>query len=43
MMQVKSNKEIYNILQNLNDAFVNENRYLPAKIYFYIQKNKNIL
>lgn len=38
-----TNAEIYGINEALGKAFNNEERYLPAKINFHIQKNKNIL
>jgi hypothetical protein len=38
-----SNAEIYGLSKALNKAFNDEIRYLPAKVNFYIQKNKNTL
>ena len=38
-----SNKEIFNYYQKIESAFNVDNKYFPAKINFYIQKNKNIL
>lgn len=43
MITVMSNAEIYGLSKALNKAFNNEIRYLPAKVNFYIQKNKNTL
>lgn len=37
------NKDIFNLYQKIENAFSIDDRYLPAKINFYIQKNKNIL
>ena len=41
-MKLKNN-EIFNYYQKLESAFNVDNKYFPAKINFYIQKNKNIL
>ena len=38
-----SNNKIFNYYQKLESAFNVDNKYFPAKINFYIQKNKNIL
>lgn len=38
-----NNKDIFNYYQKLESAFNVDNKYFPAKINFYIQKNKNIL
>lgn len=37
------NSQIFEMANNLVTAFQNETRYLPAKLNFYIQKNRNIL
>lgn len=37
------NSEIYGLTKALGSAFNNETKYLPARINFFIQKNKNIL
>lgn len=34
-----TNQKIYNIYQELSESFLNENRYLPAKVNYSIQKN----
>lgn len=38
-----SNLEIYSTAQSFNKAFENFNEYLPVKINFFMQKNKNII
>lgn len=38
-----TNAEIYGLSQALNLAFNTEERYFPAKINYFIQKNKNAL
>lgn len=38
-----TNAEIYGISEALGKAFNNEERYLPARVNFHIQKNKSIL
>lgn len=38
-----NNRDIFNYYQKLESAFNVDNKYFPAKINFYIQKNKNIL
>ena len=38
-----SNLEIYSTAQNFNKAFENFNEYLPVKINFFMQKNKNTI
>ena len=40
MLKQLNNEEIYFAHKQLNDAFEGSNQYLPAKINFYIQKNK---
>ena len=37
------NSQIFEMANNLVAAFQNETKYLPAKLNFYIQKNRNIL
>lgn len=37
------NSDIYNIAMLLTDNFKDSTQYLPIKINFYIQKNKDIL
>ena len=37
-----TNAEIYGISKALNSAFNTEERYLPAKVNFFIQKNRSI-
>lgn len=37
------NSQIFEMANNLVTAFQNETKYLPAKLNFYIQKNRNIL
>ena len=41
MLKKITNEEIYFIGRQLSTVFENSNQYLPAKINFYIQKNKN--
>lgn len=43
MIKVLTNEEIYLINQKLNKSFEQSNQYLPARINFYIQKNKKII
>ena len=43
MIKVLTNEEIYLINQKLNNSFEQFNQYLPARINFYIQKNKKII
>ena len=43
MIKVLTNEEIYLINQKLNNSFEQSNQYLPARINFYIQKNKKII
>lgn len=43
MKKIMTNAEIYGLCKALNLAFNNEERYMPAKVNFYIQKNKNTL
>lgn len=43
MIKNMTNAEIYGLSQALNIAFNTEEKYLPAKVNFYIQKNKNLL
>ena len=43
MIKVLTNEEIYLINQKLNSSFEQSNQYLPARINFYIQKNKKII
>ena len=43
MVKVLTNEEIYLINQKLNNSFEQFNQYLPARINFYIQKNKKII
>lgn len=38
-----TNAEIYSLSNALNVAFNDEERYFPAKLNFFIQKNKNVL
>ncbi|MBQ7820089.1 MAG: hypothetical protein IJ341_10380 [Bacteroidales bacterium] len=40
---ILKNSEIYSMAKLLNEAFMGETQYLPAKLYFFIQKNKNKL
>ena len=43
MIKTLTNEEIYLINQKLNKSFEQSNQYLPARINFYIQKNKKII
>lgn len=43
MIKTMTNAEIYGLFNALNEAFNNEDRYLPAKINFTIQYNRSIL
>lgn len=43
MLKILTNEEIYLINQKLNSSFKQSNQYLPARINFYIQKNKKII
>jgi hypothetical protein len=43
MIKIMSNAEIYNLAKILNTAFNMEERYLPARINFFIIKNKNTI
>ena len=43
MIKVLTNEEIYLINQKLNSSFEQSNQYLPARINFYIQKNKKTI
>lgn len=38
-----TNAEIYGISEALNSAFNTEERYLPARVNFFIQKNRSVL
>ena len=38
-----TNKQIYDYILNLNQAFNNNQQKLPIKLNFYLQKNKNLL
>ena len=40
MLKFLTNNEIYSINEQLNKVFENSQQYLPAKVNFYIQKNK---
>ena len=40
MLKKITNEEIYFINQQLNKIFEESHQYLPAKVNFYIQKNK---
>lgn len=40
MLKTLTNEEIYFINQQLNKVFEQSQQYLPAKVNFYIQKNK---
>lgn len=40
MLKILTNDEIYFINKQLNKTFENSQQYLPAKVNFYIQKNK---
>lgn len=43
MIKKMTNAEIYGLSKALSAAFNNEEKYLPARVNFYIQKNKNLL
>lgn len=43
MIKTMSNAEIYNLAQVLNTAFNMEEKYFPARVNFFIIKNKNII
>lgn len=43
MIKILTNEEIYLTDQKLNKSFEQSNQYLPARINFYIQKNKKII
>lgn len=43
MIQDMTNAEIYGLTYALASAFNNEERYLPAKVNFFIQKNRSTL
>lgn len=43
MTKIMTNAEIYGLAEALNSAFNMEERYLPARINYFISKNKNIL
>lgn len=43
MIKTMTNAEIFSLDKALSSAFNNETRYLPAKINFYIQKNRSVL
>ena len=38
-----TNKQIYDYILNLNQAFNNNQQKLPIKLNFYLQKNKSLL
>ena len=38
-----TNMEIYNCAKGLVDSFTDSKQYLPVKVNFFLQKNKNIL
>ena len=40
MLKILTNNEIYFINKQLNKTFEDSQQYLPAKVHFYIQKNK---
>lgn len=40
MIKKMTNAQIYALSNNLNSAFENETRYLPAKVSYFIHKNK---
>ena len=40
MLKFLTNNEIYSINEQLNKVFEDSQQYLPAKVNFYIQKNK---
>lgn len=41
MIKQMTNAQLYALSNNLNSAFANETRYLPAKISYFIYKNKS--
>lgn len=43
MVVKKTNLEIYNLFNKLNETFLQETKAFPVKIYFKIQKNINLL
>ena len=40
MLKILTNNDIYSINEQLNKVFEDSQQYLPAKVNFYIQKNK---
>jgi hypothetical protein len=40
MLKTLTNEEIYLINEQLNNSLTNNDSYLPARVNFYIQKNK---
>ena len=40
MLKKLTNNEVYSINEQFNKIFENSQQYLPAKVNFYIQKNK---
>lgn len=38
-----TNLEIYQAAQNYNQAFIDFNEYLPVRVNFFMQKNKDII
>ena len=40
MLKILTNEEIYLMNKQLNEVFEQSGQYLPAKVNFYIQKNK---
>lgn len=43
MIKTMTNAEIYGLSKALNSAFNMEEKYLPARVNFFISKNKNII
>lgn len=41
MLKILTNEQIYSINQQMSKVFEQSNQYLPARVNFYIQKNKN--
>lgn len=41
MIKQMTNAQLYALSNNLNSAFANETRYLPAKVSYFIYKNKS--
>lgn len=41
MIKQMTNAQLYALSNNLNSAFTNETRYLPAKVSYFIYKNKS--